>query len=266
MASGKIILNCLISNILEEFRTMSDFDNRRKRIMAFNKNNWWKKKGLSVVMMKFPLQYSTAFNSMVSIFNMDGTIAISHGGIEMGQGINTKVGIQTCRFLGGVASFGKDSGKFHTFSPFLSPFFPKMLAEILPWRTSVCLSVTASPPSPVHPLNLKPWRMLNSPVTQLSSGFDFFSLLSFLFHLKYDAHLLWCPCSCDICNYSFYSRQVAQVCAYELGVPLSMIRVKSTTSMMSPNNTGTGGSIGSEMVCWVSWSHPNTHALQIKQF
>lgn len=46
---------------------------------------------MSIVPMLHPLLYGGMFNSLISIFHLDGTVAITHGGIEMGQGINTKV-------------------------------------------------------------------------------------------------------------------------------------------------------------------------------
>lgn len=41
--------------------------------------------------MKFPLDTYGNYHASVSVFKNDGTVAISHGGVEMGQGINTKV-------------------------------------------------------------------------------------------------------------------------------------------------------------------------------
>ena len=44
-----------------------------------------------------PLKWGVVWNGggphtiMISVYAVDGTVAITHGGIEIGQGINTKV-------------------------------------------------------------------------------------------------------------------------------------------------------------------------------
>lgn len=50
--------------------------------------------------MKYPQGYSATYQAFVCIYQMDGTVAISHGAIEMGQGINTKVAQVAAHILG----------------------------------------------------------------------------------------------------------------------------------------------------------------------
>jgi len=50
---------------------------------------------MAFVPMRYGQHYfSVSFNCFVTIYHVDGTVAISHSGIEMGQGINTKVQLQ----------------------------------------------------------------------------------------------------------------------------------------------------------------------------
>uniref|UniRef100_A0A8C4VEI3 Aldehyde oxidase 1 n=1 Tax=Falco tinnunculus TaxID=100819 RepID=A0A8C4VEI3_FALTI len=72
----------------------SAYYSRKTTIEEFNKQNYWKKKGIAVVPMKYPFglgtRYLTQAAALVHIYT-DGSVLLTHGGIEMGQGIHTKM-------------------------------------------------------------------------------------------------------------------------------------------------------------------------------
>ncbi|KAG2459598.1 AOXA oxidase, partial [Polypterus senegalus] len=70
------------------------YHQRRQNIEEFNKQNRWKKRGISAVPIKFGIGFSKGFyNQGAALINVykDGSVLLSHSGTEMGQGINTKM-------------------------------------------------------------------------------------------------------------------------------------------------------------------------------
>ncbi|XP_056643712.1 aldehyde oxidase 4-like isoform X2 [Diorhabda sublineata] len=88
-------------NYFTNLKTWANIDARRADIEFFNKANRWRKRGLSVVPLRWVLEVYVNYTVIVSIYHGDGGVAISHGGVEMGQGINTKV-IQVCAYKFGI--------------------------------------------------------------------------------------------------------------------------------------------------------------------
>ncbi|XP_031636493.1 xanthine dehydrogenase-like [Contarinia nasturtii] len=80
-----------LHKIFPEFLKDINYFDRRAKINEFNKQNRWRKRGIGVSVMTFPTLYVASFSAYIAIYHGDGTVAISHGGIEIGQGINTKV-------------------------------------------------------------------------------------------------------------------------------------------------------------------------------
>lgn len=89
-----------IRKLIPKFLEDIEFANRKKAVEEFNAVNRWRKRGLSMVPMKYPIDYFFGYPAYVAIYHMDGTVAVSHGGVECGQGINTKVAQVTAHTLG----------------------------------------------------------------------------------------------------------------------------------------------------------------------
>lgn len=101
-AGGMKLDYCNIRDLVAQLEKSSDFAARKKDVENFNLANRWKKRGLSMVPTRFGLFWQSAhYNVFVAIYHSDGTIAIGHGGIEVGQGVNQKVA-QVCAYELGV--------------------------------------------------------------------------------------------------------------------------------------------------------------------
>ncbi len=91
---GQIIKNNVLLSILDDLYTNSDYENRLKDVIQFNKNSQTHLKGISLSPVKFGISFTTKFlnqgSALVNIY-LDGTIQVSTGGTEMGQGLNTKI-------------------------------------------------------------------------------------------------------------------------------------------------------------------------------
>lgn len=91
---GQLMDHYFISRAYEEVKSSLNIDETRKKIDDFNAKNRWRKRGLCVLPTKFGINFTVKFmnqgGALVHIYT-DGTILVSHGGTEMGQGLNTKV-------------------------------------------------------------------------------------------------------------------------------------------------------------------------------
>lgn len=93
--------NNIVPELIEQLKRDSNYDERLTNIAQFNKENRWRKRALKLIPMTYELFYLGPFNSLVSIFHADGSVAVTHAGIEVGQGLNTKVA-QVCAYTLGI--------------------------------------------------------------------------------------------------------------------------------------------------------------------
>nr|CAD7265322.1 unnamed protein product [Timema shepardi] len=89
-----------MAEMINDIKKSSNYEERKKYIENFNKLNRWKKRGMTLVPMTYPFPFWGNFSAIVSIYAKDGSVSVAHGGIECGQGINTKVAQVSAHILG----------------------------------------------------------------------------------------------------------------------------------------------------------------------
>lgn len=91
---GQKLKNNCLPKLFDKAEQDTNYNQRRKNIDKFNQTNDKFVKGMSLTAVKFGISFTTRFlnqaNAMV-IIHQDGTMQVSTGATEMGQGVNTRI-------------------------------------------------------------------------------------------------------------------------------------------------------------------------------
>lgn len=93
-----IVKHTDIQELVTSIKIKADYQARREDVNHFNKKNRWKKRGLRFSFLRWDQDGMTQWDVNMSVYHGDGTVAIVHSGIEMGQGVNTKA-VQICAYF-----------------------------------------------------------------------------------------------------------------------------------------------------------------------
>jgi len=102
---GQTVENNMLPMLFDNLYKKSDYENRLKEIIEFNKEDNGVIRGISMTATKFGIAFTAKFlnqgNALVNL-HLDGTIQASTGATEMGQGVNTKIA-QICAHAFGIS-------------------------------------------------------------------------------------------------------------------------------------------------------------------
>ncbi|OZG70259.1 xanthine dehydrogenase molybdopterin binding subunit [Hahella sp. CCB-MM4] len=91
---GQLVEDLMLGEMMSQLEDESDYQARRKDIIAFNQTSPFLKKGLALTPVmfgiSFTVQHLNQAGALLHIYT-DGSLHLNHGGTEMGQGLFTKV-------------------------------------------------------------------------------------------------------------------------------------------------------------------------------
>jgi xanthine dehydrogenase/oxidase len=92
---GQALKYCNLSEVWDALMEKAAFDKRREGVLQFNRAHRWRKRGISAVPLKFGMGFQPRMmdqaTALVNIYATDGSVYLQHGGVEMGQGLHTKM-------------------------------------------------------------------------------------------------------------------------------------------------------------------------------
>jgi len=100
---GMPVTDCIIQALTDQLLVSSDYAARRAEIDRWNASNATLKKGIALTPVKFGISFTlTHLNQAGALVHVyqDGSIALNHGGTEMGQGLFQKVAQVAASALG----------------------------------------------------------------------------------------------------------------------------------------------------------------------
>lgn len=110
---GQDIEDWIGDKVMAQVEAESNYSQRRIGVDSYNKTSKYKKKGIALVPLKFGISFTaTMLNQGGALLNiyMDGSVSVNHGGIEMGQGLNTKIAQIAADGLGIPVNFIRVTG------------------------------------------------------------------------------------------------------------------------------------------------------------
>ncbi len=91
---GQLIVRNHLADIMNQLAQSSDYRCRIEKIASSNDSDKMNLRGIAMTPVKFGISFTTKFlnqaNALVNVYT-DGTVQVSTGGTEMGQGLNTKI-------------------------------------------------------------------------------------------------------------------------------------------------------------------------------
>ncbi len=90
----QVVRNNMLPKIFDQLERTSDYRARVAKVAAFNRKSETHLRGIACTAVKFGISFNTKFlnqaNALVNIY-LDGSVQVSTGATEMGQGVNTKI-------------------------------------------------------------------------------------------------------------------------------------------------------------------------------